>query len=159
TKYGLLFLIRQATSTRPPLLLHGTYVFEPQFDFKPTALDPTKLTARELDALLEDTFVYWTWDFCLAIQCKARAWDPLAQAILYKMQREELAEHAAETKATIRPPLKSLLAKDAWDYWEMQLSEPGTDWASIARRLKSLHAAEVTLETAVNRRLLESLDA
>jgi hypothetical protein len=47
----------------------------------------------------------------------------------------------------------------AWDYWEEELQEPGTDWAMIAGRLKALRAAGSDLYTPQNRGLLEALEA
>jgi len=84
--------------------------------------------------------------FALAIQCRARGWEKLADHLLERHRKD--GGH---------PPRQALLHA-AWYYWEGQLTRPKTDRAPIARRLKELIGRDNDLDTVPNRALLKSLE-
>jgi hypothetical protein len=139
TVYGLAFEVKPGTKTEKPVLLIGTWRSHLIYDPHPQPVAPEP-------AAIKDLKVYQDDGLALAIQCHARGWDKLAQRILEKSQKD----------ATL-PPRKQLIQL-AWYYWEGHLTEPGTDWAPIARRLKDLIRRDKKLDTEGHRALLKSLD-
>jgi hypothetical protein len=83
--------------------------------------------------------------FVLAIQCHARGWSSLTQALLAKSKKE-----AGKS-------LKERLIKIAWDYWTDQLTEPKTDRRAILLRLRNLVTRDASLDCTDNNELLKSL--
>jgi hypothetical protein len=49
------------------------------------------------------------------------------------------------------------LRQTAWNYWERQIDQEGSDWLAIAGRLKRLLAADESFDTRANRELIADL--
>lgn len=94
-----------------------------------------------------------------AIQCAARGWPALADALL-KAGLEQDAGHphgAFHHPAGLAP--KSAIAFLAWTHYANELAKAGTDRAALLKRLKEIVAAEPLLDTEASRWLFKSLEA
>jgi hypothetical protein len=160
------FLLRPADGQRPCEVLCGTKQVSGSEGGKTEALDPRLATARDLDSWVSRASTksesrLWfgrlshlqepddqAADQCLAlaVQGKARGWDRLAQAYL----------KASHSSPGLRPRSKIVFL--AWEYWNLQLSEPSSDWKVAARRLRRCLRAENRLATEENRSFLKSLE-
>jgi hypothetical protein len=98
-------------------------------------------------------------DLILIVQCKARGYNRLADALFHQLFPAEkfLAPPKHLLPASDAP--RSLLARLAWDYWQDQLGESHTDWAKIAPRLRAMMTVYPQLDDEANRQLMESLAA
>ncbi len=94
-----------------------------------------------------------------AIQCKARGWDDLAQALL----AASLQQGAGHSRSGFHQPAgqspKVALANLAWAHWANEIIKPGSDRSVVAQRIKLLLDANPHLSNHANRYLLHSLEA
>jgi hypothetical protein len=142
--YSLGFLLKPGTKTEPPDILRGSLRYQPHWNPPVTRIDPTKATPKDIDGWVADA----AGDlFFLAIQCKARGWDTLAQTFFERRPKER------ETQV-----LRAKLRRDAWYYWQFQLTRPETDWGTAARCMHVLIRTDADVDTWENRALLKSLD-
>jgi hypothetical protein len=140
TTYSLAFELQPGTKEAGPLLLEGGSEWRPRWDPKAVEVKPEAAAANGVD-LGSDTAL------TLAIQCHARGWDALAQALLARGQPEE-------GKATPTGRLVNL----AWDYWVERLTHPTAERAPVAKRMKALMERDPALDTEHHRGLLKSLE-
>jgi hypothetical protein len=106
--------------------------------------DPAKAKPQEIEAWAEDAREAW---LLLAIQCKSRGWDALAQAIFKKGARD-----------SADGGFRSAVRRQAWDYWMAELLGQKSDWKLTAKHLNALIDADPAFDTLQNRALLKSLD-
>lgn len=140
TSYALAFELKPGTKENGPVLLEAAREWQPAWDIKAVELKPEAVAADGID-IDPDTAL------ALAIQCHARGWEALAQALLARSQ-------PTEGDATPTQRLVSL----AWDYWTARLTHPTADRAPIAKRMRELMKRDSTLDTEVHRGLLKSLE-
>jgi hypothetical protein len=136
--YGLAFLLKAGNEKEPWVLLQGTFERETPWDPKAQEVKPDPDAVKDLGV--------GAGGLGLAIQCQARGWKALAKHLLEeRVKGDRLTPHRA-------------LVREAWFYWEGQLTRPKVDRAPIAKRLKELIGQDKELDTEVNRALLKSLD-
>ncbi|HEV3445194.1 MAG TPA: hypothetical protein VG099_11155 [Gemmataceae bacterium] len=147
-KYRFGFLTKPRRGVEPATVLAEMEQGELNWDIKARVLDPDKMTIREIEDLRHQGDSSGGEGLAFAIHCKARGWDKLARAVLDEWEKVDEEERSPHTK----------LVQKAWEYWCAQLYEPGTDWRTIAGRLKGVTAADGSLDNAPNRALVRSLD-
>jgi hypothetical protein len=142
--YTLGFLLEPATKESDPAVQWATWQLMPRPN-EIKILDGQKLTVEDLDTLVGDE---WGEDaVILAIQCKDRGWHSLARHLSEKGQ--------IAARATAR----TVIHRVGWSYWELELSNPKSDWTLAARHLHALIQGAPELDTKLHRSLLKSLDA
>jgi hypothetical protein len=152
------FLLRAATKDKPPLLLVGTEQYEPDGkEVKIRSVKPTGTLTQETHPIWMDATFEINAGLATALQCKARGWDKLAQALW----DESLGMDAGHHRGIFVQPAKlssaSALYHVAWVHWANDLVRPGTDRAAILTRMEALLDAEPALATQPNKSLLHSL--
>jgi hypothetical protein len=136
--YLLAFLLQAGNDTQPWVLLQGAFERQTAWDPKARDVKPEPDAVKDL-GVGGDGLV-------LAIQCHARGWGKLAEHLLEQGQKDSpLSPHQA-------------LIKEAWSYWECQLTRPKIDRAPIANRLKDLIGRDKGLDSEPHRALLRSLE-
>jgi hypothetical protein len=138
------FRLEPATKKGGPVVLWTTWhlVLQPE---EIQVLDRQKLTVENMETLVGQE---WGDDaVILAIQCKDRGWDSLAERLLEKGQ----AVAGAAPRTVVR--------RVGWSYWELELSQLKSDWSLAARHLHALIQTLQELDTESNHSLLKSLDA
>jgi hypothetical protein len=143
--YSLGFLLRPATKKESPEILRGSLRYRLMSRPAVTHLDPTKATAKDIDAWVADAENDL---FFLAIQSKARGWDSLARTFFDRRPKEREDQ-------TPRGKLRF----EAWHYWQFELTRPETDWPIASRYMHVLIAIDKDLNTPDKKALLKSLDA
>src|SRR5262249_19675404 len=142
------FLLKPRTGKDSPVILFGTRrdrgLATALAKLAPVA--PRPKTPPEIAACLKDVSFLFDRGLVCAIQCKARGWDELARALFDAFLKRN--------KAGLFP--RTILAEEAWLYWERELSEPDSDWKKAARGMKQALAAEPSLDTEENQKLLKS---
>jgi hypothetical protein len=94
-----------------------------------------------------------------AIQCQARGWHELAQALLTRALATEPGDSNSifSQSANLRP--QAALSRLAWAHWANELAKRDTDRAAIAQHIRFLFASDPALATDDNRKFLTALDA
>jgi hypothetical protein len=146
--YCLGFLVKPGSPKEPPTILLGTTKYQPVWPTKPQVIEPERLSPKEAEALPARDRGEWG-GLELAIQCKARGWDVLAQAIF-----ESYFKNLPQKKTP-----RSELLETAWRYWYGQLLKPSTDWKMINNRLKAFIEADKSLASPAHLAMLRSLEA
>jgi hypothetical protein len=169
TCYALGFLLRPATGAGPVRIQRGTRKFEPAADKPLSRLNAGELTGPGVAALTADLVEESYGDLAMAVHCKVRGWDALAEALLAHARRSVGSDRVYRFPAFFQEPrgderkgdrtLWALFHELAWDYWRGQVTEPDTNWAACAQRLTALLAADPRLATAESRLWLEDLKA
>jgi hypothetical protein len=149
--YTLGFLLKPAGKRTDARLLRGASVWKRGNDCRIIVLEPARLSASDIDSLLRDDSldIDYYGGMPTAIQCKSRGWDLLA---------EQLFRHSLAASPQGGPP-RLELCEIAWEYWQDQLTQAGTDRRAISRHLRRLMEDDASLANEGNRRLLKSLDA
>ena len=137
--YSLGFEVKPGTKTAHPILLAGTFEWQPYWDPHTQEVKPEPDTLNDFSLGSDDELV-------LAIQCHARGWDKLAQHLLERSRKEAKL-----------PPWKSLV-QEAWYYWKGNITKPKFDLSTISNRLKDLFPLDREFDTQENQALLKSLD-
>jgi hypothetical protein len=114
-------------------------------------LDVPRLSRKQIQDVLDQSWLWYQEALPLAAQCKNRGWDLFAEAVL--------AEARVHSENDSAPSPRRALLDIAWNYWAPKLAEPGTDWKMIGAYLHRLVAADSALDMGQNRALLASLDA
>jgi hypothetical protein len=158
--YFLGFLLQPGTKENPPLLLVGTQ--EVRLDARKTVevVEPKPELVKGLD-------VQWyggaTFEenagLAIALQCKARGWNELAQELWTASLRQSSGHHFGAFFHPANLPNRTAVAHLAWGHSGNELVKPDTDRAKIARRMKVLLAKEPRLNSDGNLALLKSLEA
>lgn len=108
-----------------------------------------------------DTTPYWPGNgsfgtdgnLALALQCRDRNWNELADALLkYSLEDKQVGK-------ALRQEPHRVVAHLAWSYWSNQLGDAKSDRAAIAPHLRSLLKGPFGLDTPTNRDLLRDLTA
>jgi hypothetical protein len=142
---GLGFLVKAGTKTELPVVLGGPHPYEFLGEPSVTILDPTKATDDEIESWITDA---GPRGLGLAILCKARGWNSLAETFFNGRPKRREAPLPGAT-----------LRLDAWYYWQHELPNPRSDWPSAAPCLRLLLGTEPELNTTDNQALLRSLEA
>jgi hypothetical protein len=158
--YFLGFLLQPETKETPPLLLVGTQEYRLEARNPVEAVEPKVELVRGLDLR------WWgraTFDMnaglALALQCKARGWHDLAQALWTASIQQDGGDRFAAFYQPANLPGRTAVAYLAWAYSGNEQVQPRTDRSKTASRMKALLAAEPRLNTEVHRKLLRSLEA
>jgi hypothetical protein len=155
--YFLGFLLQPSSKSKPGLLLVGTdevSVASPYKTVKPT---PDLVKGLDLSWWGHSTFDS-NAGLALALQCKARGWDRLAQ----ELWTASINQDHARPGAFYQPPNlpnRTAVAYLAWVYSGNELVQPKTDRTKTARRMRALLAAEPKLNTEIHRAFVKSLEA
>jgi hypothetical protein len=158
--YFLGFLLRPGTKKDPPVLLVGTDEVRLEPYQTVEVVQPTPELVKGLDLR------WWgrspfepNAGLALALQCKARGWDDLAQALWAASLQQSSGHHFGAFYQPSGLPNRTAVAYLAWAYSGNELVKPGTDRDRTAKRIKSLFSEEPRLNTEANRLLLKSLEA
>ncbi|MHC4573245.1 MAG: hypothetical protein ACYS76_03810 [Planctomycetota bacterium] len=156
----LAFLLEQGSSSEPDLLLVGPFVHRIERGRgKVTFVGPNRRAARDIRAQWYEPVFELNTGLFTAIQCKARGWNSLADALLKRSLKSDYGHRFSGFYQPADLPPKAALAMAAWAYWGNQLIEPDSDRKLIAARMKSLLQTEPRLDKDYNRALLASLEA
>jgi hypothetical protein len=138
--YSLAFLVGQEGGR--PLVMHGMYTTPiSRSGPQPKVVVPTGAEAKKArSGGRHETLLF-------AVQAYSFGWTGLALEVLTRVQ---------ERGGQVSLPA---LRKEAWDYWAWELPSQQSDWREIARRLKTLRAADKALDQEYHRSLIKSLDA
>jgi hypothetical protein len=139
TNYYLAFQIKPASVTKGPLLLQGSYE-----QYRDADSTPPKEVSPEPSAA--DGITIHSSYALLAIQCHARGWTKLAQR-LFELSRKDQKD-----------PVEKTLVREAWNYWESQITKPRIDRAPVAMRLNQIIQLDQKLDTKETRALIKSLE-
>jgi hypothetical protein len=155
------FLLEPKRGTQPALVLVGTERKRLKEYLKAVpVLEPSdELTAKATPCWSDAEFEI-NAGLATAIQCKARGWDTLAEALLTGSRKMFCGGPAASPflQPANEPP-KRALARVALAHWANELVRADSDRAQIAERLEALLESEPVLDTQPNRLLLRSLRA
>jgi len=92
-----------------------------------------------------------------AIQCKARGWNDVAQALLDKSLNSYAGHHFSLFYQRANLPPETALATVAFAHYGDQLSEPDSNWQEIYDHLNAIIASEPTLDTERHKGFMENL--
>jgi hypothetical protein len=95
----------------------------------------------------------------IALQCKARGWNEMAQELWTASLRQDSGHHFGAFYQPANLSNRTAVAYLSWAHSGNELVDPKSDRAKTARRMKALLAAETRLNTEGNRALLKSLEA
>lgn len=115
--------------------------------FDPRLVEPVEPTPE----LLSQVTLWGNDAICLAVQCKLRGWNDLADA-LYERAREQFEREMLEHSVWAE------LRDSAWRYWANKLVHRAGDRTEPLRRLKELLAIEPILRTDENLDLVRGLE-
>ncbi|HEY1859778.1 MAG TPA: hypothetical protein VGG61_05470, partial [Gemmataceae bacterium] len=138
-RYSLGFLLEPGTKKKRAKLLWGVSELQHHYDTHPKVIEPDPEAVKRIEEPANECLL-------IAIQCHSRGWDKLAKPFLEKFQKDGTR------------PARTVLTNRAWDYWEEQLTETGSDRAMINKRLKELMKADPNLDDKVHQYLLKSLE-
>ena len=140
--FGLALELSPGTKTDGPILQSGLYPHQRPMNWearpRPVAAVPESAAGVRQGA---------DRALLLAVQCHARGWDELAQALLT----------VSRTAGDGTPPVARLVTV-AWDYWEGLVTDPTADRGPVLQRLRELTRREPSLDTEPHRALLRSLE-
>jgi len=143
--HDLGFLVKPATKDTGPVVLWGAWQSSPT-RFKDVIVVDIQKPNQEIGVWAREG---WAEDkVVLAVQCKERVWDSLAQQLF----------EIGQTTTRGRKP-GTVVRRTAWYYWKGELSQPDSDRSVAARHLHALIALSKEIDTYENRALLKSLDA
>jgi hypothetical protein len=145
--YAIGFLIKAGTPKEPAHILRGRLIPPRELgsDNPPTSmLDPARATPEEIGSWIADAYDEL---LVLAIQCKSRGWNSLAQRF-FKERPKEVEEGGPGV----------WLRHEAWHYWEVQLTKNDGDWHAASRCLHTIIRTDASFDTQENRALAKSLD-
>lgn len=94
----------------------------------------------------------------LAIQCHARGWDKLAEALLEKSLNVSAGHHFSLYFQRANLPPRTALATIAFAHYGDLLYEKDSDWKQIVSRMKSIAASEKALDNERTRALIGELE-
>ena len=92
-----------------------------------------------------------------AIQCKARGWNDVAQALLDKSLKSYAGHPYSLFYQRENLPPETALATEAFAHYAEQLSEPNSNWQEIYDHLKAIIASEPSLNNERHKSFMESL--
>ncbi len=155
--YSLGFLLEPYKSrSNPGTVLSGTY-FGGLYQQHETHL-ANPFTAQAVEDIIRKIAPVYDYELPLILQCKARGYDRLADALFQQAFPDEKKPVAGRSdSATSSSSRRTLLTEFGWAYWQSQLCHPDTDWNKIAPRLRKLIALEPKLDDETNRLLMRSL--
>ncbi len=104
---------------------------------------------------------YYRWsgfttlpDLALAIQCKARGWNELAQALFERSRRQsELSQFHPRPRSD-----QQAVAVLAWNYWCNQFAKRKDDRSIVVKQLRRLLDERYGLDTSANRNIIADMD-
>jgi hypothetical protein len=154
------FLLRPGLKDQPALLLVGTQELRLDDSKKVEIVEPSpKLVKRDDLLLCTECSFEANEGLAVALQCKARGWNDLAQA-LWSSSIEKNRSYVSKVfdqRANLGN--RTAVAYLAWAYSENELVRPNTDRSKIAKRMRALLATEPGLRTQTNESLMRSLEA
>ena len=158
--YSLGFLLRARTKDSPALLLVGTreIQLEPSKAVEFVEPKPELVKSIEFQRWGQATFEL-NDGLVLALQCKARGWNALAQDLWTSSLKQDSGHPFGMFYQPANLSDRTAVAYLAWAYSGNELVKPDSDRAKTAKRMKALFAAEPGLNTEFNRALLTSLEA
>lgn len=158
--YFLGFLLKPRTKDNLPLLLIGMQELHLEAYKAVEVVEPKPELVKSIDLGWwgESTFQL-NAGLALALQCKARGWNDLAQKLWTTSLKQESGHHFGAFYQPADLPNRRAVAYLAWTYYGNELVKPDSDRTKTAKRMKALLAAEPRLNTEVNRELLKSLEA
>ena len=96
-------------------------------------------------------------ELALAIQCQARGWDELAQALLDRSRKPWLFESDFHGRSRRPPDDRHALALLAWRHWCNQFVDIGGDRPVIVQRLDDLLDGPHRLDTKARRNIVADM--
>ena len=158
--YFLGFLLRPGTKDKPALLLVGTREIRLNSSETVEAVDPKQELVNNIDlGYWEQATFESNAGLAVALQCKARGWNTLAQQLWTSSLKNASGHPRGGFYQPANLPNRSAVSYLAWIYSGNELVKPNTDRAKTAKRMKAILAAEPTLSTRGSKELLKSLEA
>jgi hypothetical protein len=154
------FLLSPATDELGPLILVGTRQCKARKCDKLNLIpiDPDDFNLEGIRAEARCLFEI-NAGIATAIQCKARGWHDLAEALLALSLKVDVGHSHSKFYQPANQSAKTALAFMAWAHWANSLVEANSERADIAKNMKALIATERKLNSESNRIFCMSLDA
>jgi hypothetical protein len=156
--YSLGFLLRPATRDKPALLFVGTQEVSLAAHKTIEFVEPERELVKRTRSFWGPSPFEMNVEMALALQCKARGWNDLAEELWTANAWHASGFHFAAFYQPPYLPQRTALAYLAWAQIGNDLVKPDTDRVKIAQRMKALFAAEPRLNTEGLRALLKSLE-
>jgi hypothetical protein len=158
-EYFLGFLLAPGSKDKPAVLLVGTQELrlEPRTSFEVVEPKPELVKKIKMRYWERATFES-NAGLAIALQCKDRGWNALAQELWAASIKEDSGHHFGAFYQPANVANRTAVAHLAWAYSGNELVKPDTDRTKTAKRMKSLMAAEPRLDTEGNHALLKSLE-
>ena len=119
---------------------------------------PTPQAANNISTCLSEPFPMKV-GIATAVQCKARGWDQLAEALLDRTMISSCGFGYSALADEGDVSTRTELAAMAWTYWRTMLMEPSVHANEVARRLRKLLTANKELNWERNLEFLRDLEA
>lgn len=158
--YFLGFLLRPATKDHPALLLVGTQEINVESFKTIEVVEPKAELVKRIDLRFWEHATFESnAGLTIALQCKARGWNTLAQELWTLSRMLGSGHHLGGFYQPANLPNRTAVTYLAWTYSGNELVKPDTDRARTLNRMKTVLAAEPRLNTERSRELLKSLEA
>jgi hypothetical protein len=161
TSTSLGFLLKPGAGKQSSVVLVGTEEHGAWQGIKAVEPDPKLALVVELVPWGVSVFGMNT-GLATAMQCKARGWDDLAQALMDGSLRKDAGRtwnyHGMFYQPADMPP-RMALAYLAWVYWANEMAKPGPDRGAVLKRMKQVFDAEPALNTEERRHFLRWQEA
>jgi hypothetical protein len=154
------FLLREGNERDPQQILVGTQIAR----YLPTAekVKPTLELAQGVSWHFSSSEwkIETNFGLALAIQCKTRGWNRLAQALYEALPRADSRDHDDPIMTSPKAlTARATVALLAWTHWCNELTRPKTDRAELLKRLRQVLKAELALDSDARQEFLNALDA
>lgn len=158
--YFLGFLLRPATKDKRAQLLVGTQEIAVRFGESVESVDPKPQLVNNIDIDFWERAAFPSnAGLAVALQCKARGWDALAQQLWTSSLKNAIGHNFGGFYQPANLPNRTAVAYLAWTYSGNELVKPDTDRTKTAKRMKALLAAEPKVCARGGEELLKSLEA
>jgi hypothetical protein len=158
--YFLGFLLKSGDKDKPARLLVGTQEFDLESHKTVEVVEPKADLVKGIDPRWwgRSTFELNS-GLAIALQCKSRGWNDLARELWTVSLKQYTGHRFGGFNQPANLPYRTAVAYLAWGQYGNELVKPDTDRAKIAKQIRSLFAAEPSLNTEGNQALLKSLEA
>jgi hypothetical protein len=158
--YFLGFLLRPATKDNPAVLLVGTEEIRLDAHKTVEVVEPKPELVTGIDVRRWGPSIFeLNAGLAVALQCKARGWNDLAQELWGVSVLRDCGHHFGAFYQPANLPNRTALAYLAWAQCGNDLAKPDSDRARTARQMKNRLTSEPRLDNEVTRELLKSLEA
>ncbi len=158
--YYVGFLLQARSKDKPALLLVGTQ--EITLDSSKTIefVEPKRDLLKSIDLSWWEPVPFKSnAGLAIALQCKARGWNALAQELWEESLKQNAGHRFGAFYQPANLPGRTAVNYLSWAYSGNESVKPNTDRTETVKRIKAILAAEPRLNTNGNQIFLKSLEA